>query len=94
MKEITYRFETKLFYEPESFQRVNKLFQSFGGEGKIGLSGGLGHIDLTLKAEEDAKPLPADILETMRKILEDKVQEATHDIEGAHITVKKAYILK
>lgn len=53
----TYRFNIRVNYTPESFDRVNELLKDFG-MGSVSMGGETSHIDLKVTQKRKGKGLP------------------------------------
>lgn len=81
-----YRFPVELFYEPDEFKSVNKIFNAIGGKGEMGLEGKIGHIDVELDSEPSA-----DMLEDMRLTIQQVIASSPKDAGvNGKLTVKPA----
>lgn len=95
MKKLVYRFELTIEYQTERTKAVNDMLKGMG-LGKISLRGKVAHNDISVTPKEDGVDLPPmteDMLEDMRKIL----QDVYSDIGTKHnmkIIVEKGYLLK
>lgn len=82
----TYRFDLRWIYEPERLKDVNKLFNSFGGEGKMTLQSDGGHIDVNIDDEVD---LPEEAVAKMQQGIQEVVDERLKKFDNIEIKVQK-----
>jgi len=91
----TYRFPIHLFFEPESFAKVNEFMKGFGLDQRIGMAGDSGHTDFTLTGEKEIT-LSDEKIEIIRNILQkgmDKILADKPELKQLTLTVKKGYKL-
>jgi hypothetical protein len=95
-RRLQYEFPIEVFYEPKQFREVNKLFRSFGGQGKIGMSGEFGSSTLEISVEDGEKYPTSELLKECQEIFQeglDHMIAKNEELGGIKLTVKKGRLI-
>lgn len=86
---MKYNIKVHVTYEPESFTAVNKLFNDFGGVGKITMQGNVDMFTITANAE-----LPPTALDELGKITKEHLDNFNKSMEKEKVKFEYVSIEK